>query len=262
VRALREEYRQNHILLRSAALTYTTLFAVAPLLLLSFIILSNLPVEQVSGHSLEAFVARAVPWVPPHEVGHQLDRLAHQAQKLSYAGVLILLATIVLLLRSIEASFNEIYRVRTARSSLKRLLSYAIITGLSCLLLALGISFHPILFAFDPVAEAASFFGIDARYLAPIPFVLSSACFAAIYVVVPNTRVPLGFALAGGIAVSVAFGLARRAFDVFIVNFSGHDLIYGAFAFVPVFLMWIHLSWIIILSGLLLVKLMHVGRGG
>ena len=259
VQAIREEFQRSHILLRSAALTYTTLFAVAPLLLLTFIILSNLPLEQASHNSLLGFVSGAFPWVTAEDLTYELDRLAHQANKLGYAGVLILLATVLLLLRSIELSFNEIYRVKTARSALRRFLTYTIIAGVSSFLLALRISFHAFVFAFDPIKEAATLFEVDMKYLAPMPFVLSALSFSAIYVLVPNTKVPAGFAMVGGTLVAIAFELARRAFVIFISNFSSYNLVYGAFAFVPVFLVWIHLSWIVILSGLLLVKIMHVG---
>jgi membrane protein len=259
LKALRNEFRRSHILLRSAALTYTTLFAVAPLLLLTFIILSNLPVQQASHQSLLSFVSGAFPWVSAEDLTYQLDRLSHQANKLGYVGVLILLATVVLLLRSVELSFNEIYRVKTARSAFRRFLTYTIIAGVSSLLLALRISFHSVVFAFDPIKEVATLIGVDMKYLAPMPFVLSALAFAALYVLVPNTKVPAGYAIVGGTSVAIAFELARRAFGFFISHFSSYNLVYGAFAFVPVFLVWIHLSWVVILSGLLLVKILHVG---
>ncbi len=259
MQTIREEFRRSHILLRSAALTYTTLFAVAPLLLLTFIILSNLPFEQASHNSLLSFVSGAFPWVAAEDLTHELDRLAQQANRLGYAGVLILFATVLLLLRSIELSFNEIYRVKGTRSLLKRFLSYTIIAGVSSLLLALRISFHAVVFAFDPIKETATLTGVDMKYLAPMPFVLSALSFSAIYILVPNTRVPAGFAMVGGTLVAIAFELARRAFVIFISNFSSYDLVYGAFAFLPVFLVWIQLSWVVILSGLVLVKVMHLG---
>jgi membrane protein len=240
-------------------LTYTTLFAVAPLLLLTFIILSNLPFEQASHNSLLSFVSGAFPWAGAEDLTYELDRLSLQASKLGYAGVLILLGTVILLLRSIELSFNEIYRVRTTRSALKRFLTYAMITGVSAFLLALSISFHAFVFAFDPIAELAILLDVEAKYLAPMPLVLSALSFSTIYLVVPNTQVPVGFAAVGGTLVAVAFELVRRAFDIFISNFSSYNLVYGAFAFLPLFLVWIQLSWVVILSGLLLVKIMHLG---
>jgi len=254
---LRDEFRRSHILLRSAALTYTTLFAVAPLLLLTFIVLSSLPVQQASHQSLLSFVSGAFPWVSAEDLTHQLDRLSHQAHKLGSVGMLILFATIILLLRSVELSFNEIYRVKTSRSTFMRFSTYTIIVGVSALLLALSISFHAVVFAFDPITEIAILIEVDRKYLTPLPFVLSALSFAAIYVLVPNTRVPFGFALVGGTAVTITFEIVRRAFGFFISNFNSYNLVYGAFAFVPMFLVWIHLSWVVILSGLLLVKIMH-----
>jgi len=243
-------------------LTYTTLFAIAPLLVITFLVLSNLPFDPTPDQNLETFVADTFPWVPTEEVAPQLDRLSQRAKKLSYAGVIILLATIILLLRSIELSFNEIYCVRSTRSRLRRFLTYMAITLVSAILLALSIAFHSFLFSFDTVAELASLTGIEPKYLSVMPLVVSAMSYSAIYLIVPNTRVPVVFALMGGTAVTLAFELARRGFDMFFATFARHDLVYGAFAFVPAFLMWINLSWIIILTGLLLVKLAHDAWGG
>ena len=91
--------------------------------------------------------------------------------------------------------------------------------------------------------------GVQAAVLAFLPILLSSLAFSLAYIAIPNTRVPIRHGLMGGLIAAIAFDLARRAMTLFITLFPTYQLVYGAFAAVPLFLIWILVSWFILLAG-------------
>ena len=257
IKKISSEFKRNHIYLRSAALTYTTLFAIVPLSLITFFVFANLPFGQALDKNLEQLISQNFLPISAKELSYYLDKLTEQAYKLTYVGSLILIVTVVLLLRNIESTFNEICQVKNKRPKTKRFLIYLLITFIGPFLLAMSASFHSFFFSFGFIDELANLLSTQPTYLKWIPLVFSAFAFSLIYIIIPNTRVPVVYGVMGGTIVALIFELARNLFGLFIQTFNSYDLIYGAFAFVPIFLMWIHLSWIIILTGLIFVKVMY-----
>lgn len=251
------EFKRNHIYLRSAALTYTTLFTIVPLSIITFIIFSKLPFGETLDQNLEQFVSQNFVPLSSTQINQHINQFSQQAKSLTYAGTAVLIITVLFLLRLIETTFNEIWQVKDKRSRAKRLATYLTITFLGPLSLALSISFQSFLFSFDLKQQWSNFLQIDIELFKVLPWLFSSLSISLIYIFVPNTKVPVLYGFLGGAIAAGVFEVARMLFGLFVQNFSSYNLIYGAFAFVPIFLMWIHLSWIIILTGLLMVKILY-----
>jgi len=239
----------------AAALTYMSLFALVPLLTVTYTMASAIPTFQGLEGEIQTFLFENLMPDTSSEVEQYLGDFSRQAKNLTGFGIGFLVITAVLMLRNIEKAFNTIWRTRENRGALSSFLLYWAVLSLSPIFigLALGISTYVTSVAvrledYDPA-------GIGNFFLRFSPLILSWAAFSLVYAAVPNCRVPFRHALIGGAAAALAFNIARSLFTSLVVN-SSYAFIYGAFAAVPLFLLWIYLSWNIVLLGGILVHSM------
>ncbi len=248
VRFLIKRFMADNAPHSAAALTYTTLFAVVPVMTVTFSMLSVIPAFQGVGEQIQNYVfSNFVPSTGAVVQGY-LHAFSNQARQLTWVGVGVLMVTALMMLLTIEKAFNTIWRVRQPRRGISSFLLYWAVLSLGPLLL--GAAFATTTY----VTSLVLFSGPEALLGAGVvlrltPLVLSIAAFTLIYAAVPNTRVPLRHALVGGTFTAVLLELARRGFGLYVMFFPNYELIYGAFAAVPLFLLWIYLSWIIVLFG-------------
>ena len=239
----------------AAALTYMSLFALVPLLTVTYTMASAIPAFQGLETDIQAFLFKNLVPDTSSEIEQYLNDFSRQAKNLTGFGISFLVVTAVLMLRNIEKAFNSIWRTRENRSALASFLLYWAVLSLSPIFigLALGISTYVSSIAvhlenYDPV-------GLGNYLLRFLPLILSWAAFSLVYAAVPNCRVPFKHALVGGAVAALAFNIARSLFTTLVIN-SSYAFIYGAFAAVPLFLLWIYLSWNIVLFGGILVHSM------
>lgn len=237
----------------AAALTYTTLFAVVPMMTVTFVMLAAIPAFRELGEPIQAFVFHNLVPSTGEQVLEYLQSFSGQARELTWIGVGMLIVTAFLTLTTIEQAFNQIWRVRQARRGVSSFLLYWAVLSLGPLLLGAGFA------ASTYVTSLTLFSGPDAlpgaaALLSLTPLVTGIAAFTLLYAAVPNTRVPLRHALAGGCLTTLLFEAAKALFALYVTLFPGYQLIYGAFAAVPLFLLWIYVSWLIVLLGAVLVS--------
>ncbi len=241
-------------------LTYTTLFAVVPVMTVTFTLLSAIPsLQHVSG-DIQSFIFRHFIPATGAVVQERLQEFSHQAGQLTFVGVGMLFVTALLMMLTIEKSFNHIWRVRQARAGIISFLRYWAVLSLGPLLLGAGFALSSYLASQELFTEAASMVQGIVPGMRLITFALTALGFTLLYVTVPNCKVPLRAALAGGFFAAALFELAKRGFGIFVMNFSSYKLVYGAFAALPVFLIWIYLSWSIILLGVEVSRALAVYR--
>lgn len=232
----------------AAALTYTTLFAVVPMMTVTFAMLSAIPAFQGIGEEIQAFIFHNFVPSSGETVQEYLKGFTAQARQLTWVGVALLAVTAFMMLLTIEKAFNTIWRVRQPRRGVSSFLLYWAILSLGPLLLGAGFAMSTYIASLALISGAQALPGV-ATLLGFMPLVLSVAAFTLIYAAVPNARVPLKHALAGGLFTAVLFEAAKALFGLYVSLFPGYQLIYGAFATVPLFLLWIYLSWLIVLFG-------------
>jgi membrane protein len=159
------------------------------------------------------------------------------------------------MLRNIEKAFNMIWRTRENRSAVSSFLLYWAVLSLAPLTIGMALGISTYLASLAVMFEDYDVMGAGSALLGLAPYLLSVAGFTLIYAAVPNCRVPFRHALLGGALAALAFNVARRAFTDLVVG-SSYTFIYGAFAAVPLFLLWIYISWNIVLMGGILVHSM------
>jgi len=237
----------------AGALTYMTLFAVVPLMTVTYSMFSVFPLFQGLETRLNTVIFNHMVPETGQEVKLYLREFTAQARELSAAGVAMLLATAYLMLKNIEKSFNRIWGVVQGRKGLSNFLLYWAVLSVGPLLLGIGlamstyvISLQLIVTEIDPLAVAPWVFKF-------VPWLLTSALFTLLFAAVPNCRVPLRSALLGGLVTGLCFELVKDLFG-FIVSQASFNAIYGAFAIVPLFLLWVYILWMIVLGGAVLVR--------
>jgi len=236
----------------AAALTYMSLFALVPLLTVLYTMASAIPTFQGLESQIQGFLFEHLMPDSSLEIQDYLDDFSRQAKNLTGPGIIFLLVTAVLMLRNIEKAFNMIWRARENRGAVSSFVLYWAILTLAPITIGLGLGISTYLSSFANILAEYDVIGAKAFLLKSTPLLLSTAGFSLLYAAVPNCRVPFKHALIGGFIAALAFHIARSIFTDLMVG-SSFTFIYGAFAVVPLFLLWIFMSWIIVLMGGILV---------
>ena len=239
----------------AAALTYMSLFALVPLLTVLYTMASAIPAFQGMEAHMQEFMFQHLMPDSSSEIEVYLNDFSRQAKNLTGPGIIFLVITAVLMLRNIEKAFNMIWRARENRSAVSSFLLYWAVLSLAPIMIGLALALSTYLSSFASTLEQFDVIGAKAFFLKSAPLMLSTAGFSLLYVAVPNCRVPFKHSLLGGFVAAIAFHLARALFTDLVVG-SSYTFIYGAFAAVPLFLLWIYLSWNIVLMGGILVHSM------
>ena len=249
---LLSRFAQDRCSENAAALTYMSLFAMVPLLTVLYTMASAIPTFQGLEQQMQEFLFEHLMPDTSTEVESYLSEFSRQAKNLTGPGIVFLVVTAVLMLRNIEKAFNLIWRATENRSAVSSFLLYWAVLSLAPVALGIALGMSTYLSSYSHVLDAYDIFGAKALFLKISPLLLSTAAFTLLYIAVPNCRVPFQHTVIGGAVAALAFHAARAVFTDLVVG-SSYTFIYGAFAAVPLFLLWIYLSWNIVLMGGILV---------
>ena len=238
---------------QAAALTFMTLFATVPMLTVVYSMFSLVPAFQGLGDQLQALLFQHFLPDSSSEITSYLSEFSSQARSLTLVGVVVLVATAYLMLKNIEKTFNDIWGVKEARKGLSNFLLYWAVLSLGPLLLGIGLAMSTYLLSMRLFVDEIDTLGIMPALLTFVPWLLTTAAFTLLFAAVPNCKVPVKQALIGGLITAVLFELFKDLFGRIMANSSYQD-IYGAFAFFPLFLLWLNILWMIVLGGAVLVR--------
>ena len=236
----------------SASLAFTTLLSLVPFVAVVLGILSVFPVFLSMADQFDHFVVRSL--LPERNAGLIIEyvlEFSQKATKVTLAGLAALVVTVLFLLRSIEQAFNNVWRVTENRSWWKRLRLYAVVLTLwpfvvACVVLITGYAVTVSLGLIDYPEWLQSIL------LKAAGLLVATISFAGFYYAVPNAKVEPCNALGAGLFASFGFMLMQKGFELYLSHFPSFTLVYGAFAIVPIFLMWLYLSWAVVLLGALI----------
>lgn len=235
----------------ASSLAFTTLLALVPLITVTLSVFSNLPGMDQLGISLKIFLLENLL---PDRAGKIITTYAIQfsqkAARMTLIGTGLLAVTALMLLATIERVFNHIWGVRKPRPMLLRITVYWFMLTLGPAILG-GSVFATGYLVSSSMEWSAHLPWISELAARTLPPLLLGALFSFLYYAVPNHPIRPLHAITGGLSAAVVFFLMQRAFGMFLAQFPTYTLIYGAFAVLPIFLVWLYLSWIVILLGAL-----------
>jgi membrane protein len=258
-RFLARRFLDDNLFQAAGALSYTTVFSLVPLSMVVFGVLSAFPVfgewsDRLSDYIFSNFVPSAARSVEAY-----LKQFSANAGQLTVAGVIALVVSLLITLTGVEATFNRIWRVKSARPRLGRFLVYWTVLTLGALLAAASLAISARFFAMS-VFETEAGHILQKMMLRLAPMVIELLALAAVYRVVPHRTIQWRHAIAGALLAMFGFELVKWGIGLYLGNFSSYSKIYGTLAFVPIFLLWIYLTWIAILLGASLASSMSAFR--
>jgi membrane protein len=247
--ALWERLRQDRLNLTASALTFTTVLALVPLFAVMLSVFTAFPLFGRLRDALERWLIDSLipAGIANHVMGY-LTQFATKASGLGAAGFAALLFTAISLVLTIDHALNTIWRVSTPRPLGQRILVYWAALTLGPLVLggSLAITSYALTASsgwLPAIGGAASLMLKSAQFL------LLTLGLTLLYRFVPHTPVKYRHALAGAVFVAAGLGLLRWGLGLYLSRVPSYSLIYGAFATAPILLLWVHLSWVIVLSG-------------
>ncbi|RSZ55868.1 YihY family inner membrane protein [Massilia atriviolacea] len=242
----------------AGSLTFTSTLALVPLLTIVLAIFTTFPVFSNFRVALEAyFVQTLMPKAIANTITGNLTQFASKAKSLSVVGAVALVFTSAMMMNMIERAFNQIWRVRDVRPIAQRVTIYWALVTLGPLLFGLSLTATSQLFMATSALTGSSPF-LSALFYTAASVGLTTGAYTLLYMTVPNRFVDWRDAVWGGLVAALAFEVAKRLFAMFVSQFPTYAIIYGALAALPLFLMWIYLSWMITLVGAIITAALPV----
>ncbi|MYN11990.1 YihY family inner membrane protein [Pusillimonas sp. TS35] len=232
----------------ASSLTFTTVLSLVPLLTVVLSLFTAFPMFNEFQLALQNFLTASL--MPPSvsdTVMQYLNQFAAKASGLTAVGSLFLIVTSISLIMTIDEAFNDIWQVRQQRPIRQRMLAYWALVSLGPILAgASPWALSLLARKSDGVIGDLSQGGFA---LSLTPLLITGTAFTLLFRMVPNCKVAWRDAFVGGIGTAVVLEIMRAGFAYYLARFPSYTVIYGAFATVPIFLMWIYLSWLVILVG-------------
>ena len=242
--------------LRAAALTYTSLFAIVPLLTVMYTVLALVPYFQGFNDQIETFLFSHLLPSSGQEVQTYLHHFTRQAQQLTGIGIAFLAITAWLMLQSIEESFAVIWKSAHKRRRLRSFIMHWVTLSLGPVLISATIIVITYIASLEIISDFNGTLLPPSSLVIFIPYALITLAFSVVYSVIPNAHVPLKHAVSGGILTTLGFELSRSLFTQ-LMGLTSIELIYGTFAAIPLFLIWVYTSWVMVLLGAEFVHALH-----
>ena len=235
---------------KSASLTYTTLLSIVPVLTLVLVILSSVPQLTGAKESIQQMIYSNLLPSSGFQVTQYFNDFAEKSSNLTVIGLGALFVTTVMTLITIEATFNEIWKVEQKETTVVSLLRYWAIITLAPLVLGTAFIASSTVQSLSFLKQQIGGYAINWAIWVQIGSVaVMTLGFVLMYWFIPRCQVRFKFALIAGVITGIIFELLKQTFGFVVQNFTSYEKVYGAFAVLPVFLLWVYLSWNVILLG-------------
>ncbi|MBL4741167.1 MAG: YihY family inner membrane protein [Sneathiella sp.] len=249
MRQIWHHFTSQNCLRMATALSYQTLLAIVPMIALALSLFTYIDAYY---NLQEEIVLFLLDNLLPSTISHVhalLQDLILNAEKLTYFGLIGLAITALLLLSSIETVFRQIWRAKTTRNPIKRLLAYILIILLGPITLATSFT---LVKWFATLTEKTSGLSLStslAYFSFLVPFLGSFIALFLLYQLVPAKKINWRHATIGAAVSAALFVFSKYLFKLYILSFPSYQALYGALAILPLFLIWLYICWSIVLLG-------------
>ena len=242
----------------AGSLTFTTLLALVPILTVLLVVVTVFP---LFGGTVDAFMLFLNRTIVPSGVSAVVDYLNEfklQAGRLTTFGVGLMVVTVLMMVNTVEQTFNQIWRVQQRRSWWVRLPMYLVLVVLVPAVVGVSVSLSTNLLFFG-AAQSPAWFSGSLKVVHQL--LLGMLALTLVFRVTPSCYVPMRHAVLGAGLTAALLEVAKWGFGVYLRHFHSYELVYGAFAIVPIFLIWLHLLWSIVLGGALFTACCNYWQG-
>ena len=259
VRIFWQRFIEDRCVQIASSLTFTTLLALAPIITVVLTIVSAFPVFESLIENLQRFLIHNIMPESVSAITTYAAEFSDNATQLTAVGIAFVAVTALMLMITIDRAFNSTWRVSRPRSLLQRILVYWTVLTIGPLFVGASLSLTSYLIRLS-LGLIDNPPGVGLLMLRFVSLALTSIALGLLYWTVPNRRVLKRDALLGGISAGICLEAMKQGFSFYIAHFPTYKLVYGAFAAVPVFLLWIYLSWLIVIGGAVLAALLPEWR--
>ena len=233
----------------ASALTFTTLLALVPLLAVLFALFSRFPAFYEFLELGQDYLFKTFAPAVGVELKEHINAFVFQAQRLTSIGLLVLLVSVFFTLHTIDTALNDIWHVNKKRHPLVKVLAYFTIVLVGPLLLVISISLSTYVATIPLFNRLVGYELVSTNMLPLLPIVTALLAFTLLYKWVPGTSVRWRHALIGGMTAMLFFEVAKHGFTFYLKWFPSYEIIYGAIAAIPLTLIWLFVSWTVVLIG-------------
>ena len=248
LRLLLHQFFSTHCTSRATSLAYTTLLSILPFMLVVFYVLSWVPIFSGAGQALQQFVGEHFVAHSAHAVWPYLDQFVKHLNTLSPVSMLFLLLTVVLMIYNLVNAFNAIWQISVTRHFALAFGTYLLVLLFAPLLLATLFVTLSYFASFPLLAELKRTPFIHGAFII-LPYLAEWLLFTLFNWLLPSCSVRFRYAALAGLFTLCLFECAKYGFVIYLHYFPTYRLIYGALAAIPIFLLWLYISWLIILLG-------------
>ena len=259
VRIFARRFVEDRCMQIASSLTFTTLLALVPIITVALTVVSAFPVFGSWIQHLQRFLMNNIVPESVSSITTYAAQFSENATQLTAVGIAFVVLTALMLMMTIDTAFNHIWRASRPRNLLQRILVYWMVLTVGPLFVgaSLSLTSYMIRLSLGLIDNPPGLGLLMFRFTS---LALTAVALALLYWTVPNRRVLKRDALVGGLAAGVCLEALRQGFSFYIAHFASYELVYGAFAAVPVFLLWIYLSWLIVIGGAVLAALLPEWR--
>ena len=248
-RTLRARFRSDHLGLTASSLTFTTVVALVPFFTVALAVFTAFPLFAELQVGLQRWLVQSlVPETIARQVLGYLTQFAAKASGLGAIGFSVLLVTALALILTVDRTLNHIWRVRRLRPLGQRVLIYWTAITLGPLLLGASLALTSFVTAQSRGLVQALPGGVQLLF-DTIEFLTLATGMTLLYRYVPNTPVKWRHAWVGGLFVAAGIEIAKRALALYLTNVPTYSVLYGAFATLPILLVWMYVAWVVVLLG-------------
>ena len=234
---------------RASALAYASLLAIVPLVALGMSVFSSFHAFDAAAEKIRDMLLNNLLPTSQHVVQSYLGGVADKATALSVFGIIGLLVTSTALLNTVEEAFNHVWRITRARPLLSKFIAFWATLTLAPIMIGASITITSYFTALPILGKVSAGAALIGQAPFVLPWLMPSLALATLYTVLPNTRVPFRFAIAGGLAAGALFEMSKLGFAFYVTHLAHYEKLYGALGTLPVFLIWLYLVWVVVLIG-------------
>lgn len=238
----------DQITVNAGYLTYVTLLSLVPLIAVGVAIFSAFPGFESTRIEIENFLFTSFVPTSTNSIREHLVSFTGNATQMTAVGISFLAAVALLLIRNVDATLNRIWRIKKKRPIMISFAVYWMVLSLGPVLLGASIGVTSYIVSLVSFADQG-IPGLSGLLLKLLPYCFSMVGFFMLYTLVPNTRVSFKAALSGALFSAILFELTKKGFALYISHFPSYEVIYGAVATIPIFIVWVYLSWCVVLLG-------------